>query len=61
MKLFGKNKQTNTQAVPVPGSVKNFERGMNSVTDIIAPSSIEVDFGHIRVGENFHKILLNIQ
>ena len=32
-----------------------FERGMNSVTDIIAPPSIEVDFGQIRVGEKYYK------
>lgn len=32
-----------------------FERGMNSVTDIIAPPSIEVDFGHIRVDEKYYK------
>ncbi|MBI4097463.1 MAG: ATP-binding protein [Candidatus Levybacteria bacterium] len=54
MKLFERNKQKMIDNPP-SRSVKNFERGMNSVTDIIAPSSIEVDFGHIRVGESFHK------
>lgn len=34
---------------------QKIERGMNSVTDIIAPASVEVDFGHIRVGEKFHR------
>ncbi len=32
-----------------------FEKGMSSVTDIIAPSSIEIDFNHIRVGEHFYR------
>jgi len=60
MKIFGRNKkQDQQQSLAVddssPADIKNFERGMNSVTDIIAPSSIEVDFGFIRVGEKFYK------
>ncbi len=63
MKLFNKNKTNQTSQNPIPGAsshpvnegIKRIERGMNSVTDIIAPPSIEVDFGHIRVGEKFHK------
>src|SRR3990170_7855504 len=56
--MFGKKKdlselQTNPNLVAE--GIRNIERGMNSVTDIIAPSSIEVDFGHIRIGEKFHK------
>lgn len=52
MKLLGK-KQKQQEKIIVPKT--HFERGMNSVTDIIAPSSIEVDFGHIRVGDKFHR------
>ncbi len=63
MKLFNKNKNQALSPQAPPGGVnhpanegiKKLERGMNSVTDIIAPSSIEVDFGYIRVGERFHK------
>ncbi|OGH47822.1 MAG: hypothetical protein A3A51_03775 [Candidatus Levybacteria bacterium RIFCSPLOWO2_01_FULL_39_10] len=40
---------------PYSEKLKNLEKGLNSVTDIIAPASIEVDFGHIRIGEKFHK------
>jgi conjugal transfer ATP-binding protein TraC len=58
VKLFG-SKNTNAQLSSHPtqaeADTRHFERGMNSITDIIAPSSIEVDFGHIRVGERFHK------
>lgn len=62
MKLFNK-KDKNLKTTPIPGAaihpanegIKRIERGMNSVTDIIAPSSIEVDFGHIRIGEKYHK------
>lgn len=63
MKLFNKNKNQALSPQAPPGGVnhpanegiKKIERGMNSITDIIAPSSIEVDFGYIRVGERFHK------
>lgn len=37
---------------PVLGKI---EKGMTSVSDVIAPSSVEVDFNYIRVGEKFHK------
>ncbi len=49
--------QSSWDPTPNPNSHPNqkFERGMNSVTDIIAPSSVEVDFGHIRVGDKFHR------
>ena len=62
MKIFNRNKQAVNNPVQNPGQerpnmdgIKKIERGMSSVTDVIAPSSIEVDFGHIRVGEKFHK------
>lgn len=38
-------------------SLENLEKGMSSVVDIIAPSSVEVDFRFIRVGENFYETL----
>jgi len=67
MSIFNKSKNQNQNLgihkvpadiqAPIPTSNPNqkFERGMNSVTDIIAPSSVEVDFGHIRVGDKFHR------
>ena len=56
------NKKTNkpvaSQSMPnVPASIKNMQKGMSSIPDIIAPSSVEVDFGHIRVGEKYYKTL----
>ncbi len=45
MKLFNKK----------PGTEKNTSNGILSIADVIAPSSIEVDFKHIRVGENYYK------
>ncbi len=50
-----RKKKEEIRQTPPPQSVASFERGMNSVTDIIAPPSVEVDFGHIRVGDRFHK------
>lgn len=48
-KLFGlKNKS-------VPESENLLEKGTVSLVDIIAPSSVEVDFNSIRVGERFYK------
>lgn len=59
MKLFNKNKKQRNVASeplnPMQAQIEKLERGMNSVTDIIAPSSIEVDFGHIRVGDKYSK------
>ena len=60
MKLFGKNKnQVKPAAKPVKQpdvvspNITKFEKGMVSLTDVIAPSSIEVDFHFIRIGEKF--------
>jgi len=41
----------------IPSSIQNVQNGMVSVPDIIAPSSVEVDFNHIRVGEKYYKTL----
>lgn len=38
-------------------SMEGFEQGLTSVLDIIAPSSVEVDFRYIRVGEMFYTTL----
>jgi len=38
-------------------AVKKFEKGMVSLVDVIAPSSVEVDFRYIRVGERFYSTL----
>ncbi len=37
--------------------IRTIQRGTTSVPDIIAPSSVEVDFNHIRVGEKYYKTL----
>lgn len=37
-----------------------FVRGTHSLQDILAPSSIEVDFNHVRVGERFYKTLFMV-
>jgi len=34
---------------------QTIEKGMVSLADVIAPSSVEVDFNYIRVGERFYK------
>ncbi len=35
--------------------VSSFGMGINSIKDIIAPPSIEVDFSHIKIGEKFYR------
>jgi conjugal transfer ATP-binding protein TraC len=52
---FLSKKQTPAEIPQQSLPKQNFERGMNSVTDVIAPPSVEVDFGHIRVGDKFHR------
>ena len=37
--------------------VEKLETGLSSVIDIIAPSSVEVDFRYIRVGESFYSTM----
>lgn len=60
MALFGskKNKQSG-QAVPETKesgkALSSLEKGTISLLDVIAPSSIEVDFSSIRIGEKFHR------
>ncbi len=49
-----KNVATNTPNQRVP-SLESLEKGINSLADIIAPSSVEIDFNFIRVGERFYK------
>jgi conjugal transfer ATP-binding protein TraC len=38
---------------PVGEGIKKLEKGMASLVDLIAPSSVEVDFRYIRVGERY--------
>jgi conjugal transfer ATP-binding protein TraC len=47
-------------AKPTPAannSLDTVQKGLSSVIDLIAPSSVEVDFRYIRIGEAFHTTL----
>jgi conjugal transfer ATP-binding protein TraC len=60
MSLFGKKqpKTTQTPGTPDPDApLKTLQKGMVSLTDLIAPSSVEVDFRSIRIGERFQQTL----
>ncbi|MBU1127019.1 MAG: ATP-binding protein [Patescibacteria group bacterium] len=56
MKLFSsKNKEkTNLSS---KDAVAELEKGMLSIQDIIAPSAIDVDFNHLRIGNKFLRTL----
>lgn len=41
----------------VDKGIQTFEKGLTNVVDLIAPSSVEVDFRYIRVGDNFYTTL----
>lgn len=43
------------QATAATPGIKKFEKGTASLADIIAPSSVEVDFNFIRVGDFFYR------
>ena len=62
--MFNNKKASTTtvsqNASSVPESIKNVQKGMVSIPDILAPSSVEVDFSHIRVGEKYYKTLFVI-
>lgn len=42
---------------PTVPTIATLEKGMLSLVDLIAPSSVEVDFKYIRVGEKFYSTL----
>jgi type IV secretory pathway VirB4 component len=49
------NKSFTNQNTQPTSPAQTIEKGMVSLADIIAPSSVEVDFNYIRVGERFYK------
>lgn len=58
MLLKKRNKKPIENTIPASLSgehLKNLQRGHLTITDVVAPSSVEVDFGHVRVGEHFFK------
>ena len=52
-----KKAPTKPVALSATASVKTVQSGMVSLPDMIAPSSVEVDFNNIRVGEKYYKTL----
>uniref|UniRef100_A0A7C4Y2C3 DUF87 domain-containing protein n=1 Tax=candidate division WWE3 bacterium TaxID=2053526 RepID=A0A7C4Y2C3_UNCKA len=58
--LFGKKKKTDTaakDAQPKENAGDVIARGMVDIRDIIAPSAIEVDFNHLKIGSTFFRTL----
>jgi len=53
--FFGKKNKSKTQQPATSPEIAKIEKGMVALTDVIAPSSVEVDFQYIRVGEKFYK------
>ncbi|HZJ18519.1 MAG TPA: DUF87 domain-containing protein, partial [Patescibacteria group bacterium] len=58
--FFKKKKKDQKQQImpqksPVSKELAKVEKGMVSLSDLIAPSSVEVDFHYIRVGERYYK------
>jgi conjugal transfer ATP-binding protein TraC len=58
-KAAGKTGTAKTPPPPPPTSkaIESMEKGLTSVVDIIAPSSVEVDFRYIRVGDVYYTTL----
>lgn len=46
------NPQENQESI---SPTETIQKGMVSLVDVLAPSSVEVDFNYIRIGENFYK------
>ena len=57
--MFGKKTQPQNTQPQIPGIdprlAENIKQGSVSIVDLIAPSSIEVDFKHIRVGDKYYR------
>ncbi len=54
-----KEEETHTAATPAEGKqpAEILAQGMMNVRDIIAPSAIEVDFNHIKIGNRYYRTL----
>lgn len=59
MGLFSK-KEKNKTPVKIENKIKPFEKGMVSVLDLLSPSSVEVDFNYVRVGEKFCRTFFTV-
>lgn len=46
-----------TSVPSINAGLTRFEKGMVSLTDVLAPSSVEVDFRSLRVGDTFYQTL----
>jgi len=58
MKLFNKKtKETNQVATPVDQNKRDFTAGLVNTKDIIAPSSVEVDFNNVRIDNKYYRTL----
>ena len=65
MKLFGNKKEKQKVAQTTPpvaqtnlnNNKKPFNEGLVSVKDIIAPSSMEVDFNHVQIDNKYYRSL----
>lgn len=55
LKSLVSKKTREKEDVHLEHSVNALKNGSVSITDIIAPSSVEVDFRHIRVGNKYHR------
>jgi len=49
------NKNSLNQMGEAISPTETIQKGMVSLVDVLAPSSVEVDFNYIRVGERFYK------
>lgn len=61
--MFGKKKQKtegNIATQVSQNAIEDMQKGMVSIPDIIAPSSVEIDFNHIRIGEKYYKTLFMV-
>ena len=45
------------EAVGQESPAEKLGKGMVDVKDIIAPSAIEVDFNHVKIGDTFYRTL----
>jgi len=68
MKLFGNKKEKTTSSTTETVDLqkkstegkKPFEEGLVSVKDIIAPSSLEVDFNHVQIDNKYFRTLFTV-
>src|SRR3990167_651335 len=55
--LFKKKQNPTPTDDPLKTGIRELEKGMVGITDVIAPSALEVDFDHLQIANYFYRTI----